>query len=82
MTFHRGQGGNLAIKDGLEFVTRMSSVTKGEKTLKEAIDDYDQGVLERGEEVAISKAQAMAFHDYANFDKSPVFKMGIKPAVN
>lgn len=55
---------------------------KGERTLKEAIDDYDQGVLERGEEVAISKAQAMAFHDYANFDKSPVFKMGIKPAVN
>ena len=82
MTFHRGQGGNLAIKDGFEFVTRMSSVVRGEKTLKEAIDDYDQGVLERGKEVAISKAQAMAFHDYSNFDNSPVFKMGIKPAVN
>jgi len=82
MTFHRGQGGNLAIKDAFEFVTRMVAVQKGEQTLEEATSEYDKGVLVRGEEVEISKAQAMAFHDYANFRNSPVFKMGIKPAAS
>jgi 2-polyprenyl-6-methoxyphenol hydroxylase-like FAD-dependent oxidoreductase len=80
MTFHRGQGGNLAIKDAYEFVTSMVAVQSGEQTLEEAISKYEEGVLVRGEEVEISKAQAAAFHDYANFKTSPIFKMGIKPA--
>jgi 2-polyprenyl-6-methoxyphenol hydroxylase-like FAD-dependent oxidoreductase len=79
MTFHRGQGGNIAIKDAFEFVNLMSAVQDGEKSLLEAMAEYDKGVLARGEEVAISKAQAAAFHDYANFDESPVMKMGVKP---
>jgi 2-polyprenyl-6-methoxyphenol hydroxylase-like FAD-dependent oxidoreductase len=79
MTFHRGQGGNLAIKDAFEFVNRISAVQKGEQSLKDAVTDYDTGVIARGEEVAISKAQAIAFHDYDTFDDSPVMKMGIKP---
>lgn len=79
MTFHRGQGGNLAIKDALEFVNTLKSVQAGDKSLSEAMKEYDAGVVERGEEVAISKAQALAFHDYANFRDSPIFKMGIKP---
>jgi 2-polyprenyl-6-methoxyphenol hydroxylase-like FAD-dependent oxidoreductase len=79
MTFHRGQGGNLAIKDALEFVNAMKTVAVGEKTLQDAMKEYDVGVVERGEEVKISKAQALAFHDYANFRNSPIFKMGIKP---
>jgi len=79
MTFHRGQGGNLAIKDAIEFVSTMQAVQSGSKILKEAMDAYDAGVVERGEEVEISKKQAVAFHDYANFRNSPVFKMGIKP---
>lgn len=80
MTFHRGQGGNLAIRDADEFVTRMIAVQKGERTLEDAVDEYDKGVLERGQEVAISKTQTDAFHDYENFMDSPVVKMGIKPA--
>jgi 2-polyprenyl-6-methoxyphenol hydroxylase-like FAD-dependent oxidoreductase len=80
MTFHRGQGGNLAIKDADEFVKRMVEVQEGRRSLKAAMDEYDRGVVERGQEVEISKQQAAAFHDYANFDSSPVFKMGIKPA--
>ncbi|KAF2433160.1 monooxygenase [Tothia fuscella] len=80
MTFHRGQGGNLAIKDADEFVTAMIDVRDGKTTLKEAMDKYDVGVVERGQEVEISKKQALAFHDYANFDNSPVMKMGIKAA--
>lgn len=79
MTFHRGQGGNIAIKDAFEFVNSLVAVQKGEKLLHEAVTKYDEGVLARGEEVAISKAQAAAFHDYENFDNSPVFKMGVKP---
>lgn len=79
MTFHRGQGGNLAIKDGFEFVNLMLAVEKGEKTLEEATKEYEVGLMERGKEVEISKAQAMAFHDYANFEQSPIYKMGIKP---
>ncbi|KXX73145.1 6-hydroxynicotinate 3-monooxygenase [Madurella mycetomatis] len=80
MTFHRGQGGNLAIKDADEFVKRMVDVHEGKLSLKVAVDDYEKGVLARGQEVEISKQQAMAFHDYENFDNSPVFKMGIKPS--
>jgi 2-polyprenyl-6-methoxyphenol hydroxylase-like FAD-dependent oxidoreductase len=79
MTFHRGQGGNLALKDALEFVNAMKSVQSGSQSLQEAMKSYDAGVVERGEEVAISKSQALAFHDYANFRNSPIFKMGIKP---
>lgn len=79
MTFHRGQGGNIAIKDAFEFVTSLVAVQNGEKTLQEAVSEYDSGVVARGEEVAISKAQAGAFHDYENFDNSPVFKMGVRP---
>lgn len=82
MTFHRGQGGNLAIKDGFEFVNGMISVQEGERTLEEALKEYDAGVLERGKEVDISKAQATAFHDYANFEQSPIYKMGIKPGTD
>lgn len=58
----------------------MIEVREGKTTLKEAMDKYDAGVVERGQEVEISKQQALAFHDYANFDNSPVMKMGIKPA--
>jgi 2-polyprenyl-6-methoxyphenol hydroxylase-like FAD-dependent oxidoreductase len=78
MTFHRGQGGNLAIQDAEEFMQRMIAVRDGKASLQEAIDDYDKGVLERGQEVAVSKTQTMAFHDYENFLNSPVVKMGIQ----
>lgn len=80
MTFHRGQGGNLAIKDADEFVTRMIKVQKGDLTLEHAITEYDAGVMERGQEVEISRLQMDAFHDYENFKDSPVMKMGIKPS--
>jgi len=76
----RGQGGNIAFCDSDNFVTAMVSVQKGEKSLKEAIDEYDKGVMARGAEVEISRTQTMAFHDYAKFMESPLMKLGIKPA--
>jgi 2-polyprenyl-6-methoxyphenol hydroxylase-like FAD-dependent oxidoreductase len=79
MTFHRGQGGNLGIKDADELVKAMVTVAKGDVTLPEAMDLYDQGALQRSEEVEISKQCTMAFLDYENFDNSPLFKMGVNP---
>jgi hypothetical protein len=58
----------------------MVTVQKGEQSLEEAVNEYDKGVVARGQEVATSKAQTMAFHDYTNFENSALFKMGIKPA--
>lgn len=80
MTFHRGQGGNLAIQDAAEFVKNIISVRDGARSLEESVNEYDRGVLERGQEVAISKAQTIAFHDYENFLNSPVVKIGIQPS--
>lgn len=80
MTFHRGQGGNLAIQDADEFVKAMVAVNDGTRNLDAAVAEYDKGVVERGQEVAISKAQTMAFHDYENFLNSPVVKLGIQPS--
>ena len=67
MTFHRGQGGNLAIKDAFEFVSKMVAVKEKKMSLEDAVNQYDVGVVERGEEVVISRTQAFAFHDYANY---------------
>jgi 2-polyprenyl-6-methoxyphenol hydroxylase-like FAD-dependent oxidoreductase len=81
MTFHRGQGGNLAIRDAYEIVNQLISVHKGEEEQQVAIDRYDKGALLRGEEVEISRQCTMAFFDYENIEKSPVFNMGISPAM-
>jgi 2-polyprenyl-6-methoxyphenol hydroxylase-like FAD-dependent oxidoreductase len=81
MTFHRGQGGNLAIKDADEFVNSITAVKRGEKDIEDAVDAYDNGALLRSAEVEISRQASMAFLDYENFDKNPVFKMGISPAM-
>lgn len=79
MTFHRGQGGNLGIKDADELVNAMVAVQKRVATLPEAINSYDQGALLRSEEVEISRKCTMAFLDYENFDNSPLFKLGVNP---
>ncbi|KAH8691651.1 putative monooxygenase [Talaromyces proteolyticus] len=81
MTFHRGQGGNLAIKDADELVKNIITVQRDKVPLQDAIDTYDKGALLRGEEVEISRQCSMAFLDYDNFENSPVFKMGVNPAV-
>ncbi|KAF2812358.1 FAD/NAD(P)-binding domain-containing protein [Mytilinidion resinicola] len=80
MTFHRGQGANNAFGDAYGFVLAMKKVKSGEKTLKEAVDEYDSNVQERGaKEVQISKSQTFFTHDWAAFKDSPVMTMGTKP---
>lgn len=81
MTFHRGQGGNLAIKDAHELFNQIISVHNGDCKQKAAIDRYDKGALLRGEEVEISRQCTLAFFDWANIEKSPVMNLGLNPAM-
>lgn len=63
MTFHRGQGGNNALRDSERFVSAMKSVKDGAKTLKQAVDEYDEDVRTRGaQEVEVSTVQTHATH--------------------
>jgi 2-polyprenyl-6-methoxyphenol hydroxylase-like FAD-dependent oxidoreductase len=76
----RGQGANNAICDSEKFAAAMIKVKKGEKTLPEAVNEYDADVVKRGRtEVEVSRVQTDAFHDHARFLESPVVKHGIKP---
>lgn len=81
MTFHRGQGGNLAIRDAYELCNKLVSIHNGENDRKTTIDIYDRGALLRGEEVEISRQCTMAFMDYKNMETSPVYQLGINPAM-
>jgi hypothetical protein len=83
MTFHRGQGGNNALRDAERFVSAMKEVKDGARSLRDAVDAYDQDVFERGlNEVDMSSKQTHAFHDYDAFLQSPLMKHGIKPTAN
>merc|ERR1711939_989897 len=78
MTFHRGQGGNNALRDANQFVSAMIDVNAGGKTLREAVDAYDAEMLQRGaSEVEMSSKQTHAFHNYQAFLESPIMKHGI-----
>lgn len=58
----------------------MVNVQRGEKTLPEAVAEYDRDVITRGrQEVEVSRIQTEAFHNYADFLESPIMKHGIKP---
>lgn len=82
-TLDRGQGANNAIRDSERFVKAMIAVKNGEKTLIEAVNDYDEDVITRGsEEVEVSRIQTDALHDHANFFNSPIMKHGIKPTLD
>lgn len=61
----------------------MCKVKSGEKSLADAVAEYDEDVINRGRtEVEVSRVQTDAFHDHANFHKSPIFKLGIKPSTS
>lgn len=80
MTFHRGQGGNNALRDAERFVAAIIEIKNGSRTLKAAVDAYDKDVWERGaSEVEMSSMQTHAFHDYEAFLNSPIMKHGIRP---
>jgi 2-polyprenyl-6-methoxyphenol hydroxylase-like FAD-dependent oxidoreductase len=84
MTPHRGQGLNNALQDAANFVAAMHKIygspeqTQG---LKQAVDEYDAEVLERGMlEMNISLKQSLFIHDWETLMQSPMVKMGMHRA--
>lgn len=74
----RGQGANNAFFDSYCFVEAMKAV-QGGAPIEQAISDYDEKILKRGqEEVQISKAQTFFTHDWENFINSPVKRRGYR----
>ncbi|KAF2205384.1 FAD/NAD(P)-binding domain-containing protein [Delitschia confertaspora ATCC 74209] len=81
MTPHRGQGLNNALQDAVHFSSAVALAASGTKTLKEAIDDYDKEVLERGMlEMQISLKQTMFIHNWETLMASPMVKLGMRQA--
>jgi hypothetical protein len=63
-------------------VAAVMSVKSGEKSLRAALDSYDEEVYERSKkEVEVSTAQTHATHDHSNYVKSPVATHGIMPTI-
>lgn len=81
MTPHRGQGLNNALQDSANYVAALLKVKSGEKTLKEAVQEYDDEVLERGGlEMRISLQQTLFIHNWETLMQSPMVKMGMHQA--
>ncbi|PSN75230.1 FAD/NAD(P)-binding domain-containing protein [Corynespora cassiicola Philippines] len=81
MTPHRGQGLNNALQDSSNFVGAVIAAASGKKSLAEAIDEYDNEVLERGStEMDISLKQSIFIHDWDMLMQSPMVKMGLHQA--
>ncbi|KAF2163171.1 hypothetical protein M409DRAFT_26614 [Zasmidium cellare ATCC 36951] len=77
MTFHRGQGMNHGIADAVKLANVLDSVHKGEKTLTEAVKEYEDEMIKRsGEEVKISKMNTEMMHDWEKFLGSPFMQRG------
>lgn len=61
----------------------MLAVKSGEKTLVQAVDQYEEDVVTRGrQEVEVSRVQTIALHNYEDFFNSPSMKHGIKPTID
>jgi hypothetical protein len=79
-TADRGQRGHNAFNDAGQFVDAIVAVRKGEKSLKDAIDEYDKGVLSRGQtEVEVSRQMTVAVNDYSKPFTSPIMTHVIRP---
>lgn len=78
----RGQGLNNAFEDAFHYVEATQSYVKAEKSLKDAIDEYDKETLERGKkEVEISNLQTYGTHHWDTLMQSPlVNKIGLNKA--
>ena len=77
----RGQGLNNALQDASNFVSAIKQAASGEKSLADAVSDYDKEVLERGSlEMKISLQQTMFIHDWSKLKDSPMVTMGMHQA--
>ncbi|KAJ4985309.1 hypothetical protein SVAN01_09160 [Stagonosporopsis vannaccii] len=75
----RGQGLNNALQDASNFVSTIVSVSSGSASLAEAVQAYDDEVLERGQtEMDISLKQSYFIHDWETLMQSPMVKIGMR----
>ncbi|KAI9783568.1 MAG: hypothetical protein M1839_003738 [Geoglossum umbratile] len=75
ITFHRGQGLNIALLDAADYVGAMVKVQNTEKTLEEAVEEYGKEVLERGTaESKMSFLSTRTVHRWEELMNSPIMK--------
>ncbi|KIW05397.1 hypothetical protein, variant [Verruconis gallopava] len=80
MTFQRGQGLNHCIADARTLSKEFEAANKGEKTLAEAIEAYQEEMIRRaGEEVEIGIGNTEMLHDWSRFLLSPLIVRGGDP---
>ncbi|KAL8747115.1 MAG: hypothetical protein Q9190_000978 [Brigantiaea leucoxantha] len=73
----RGQGLNNAVKDASDIVDAIKAAVYEEKTLQEAVSEYEAEMKPRGaKEVALSLEQALKARDMNTLKDSPLFKLG------
>ncbi|KAF1850080.1 FAD/NAD(P)-binding domain-containing protein [Cucurbitaria berberidis CBS 394.84] len=81
MTPHRGQGLNNALQDASNFVSALLKVQIGGQSLQQAVQEYDDEVLERGTlEMSISLKQTLFIHNWETLMQSPMVKIGMHQA--
>ena len=75
---HRGQGLNNGLQDAATLVEQLDAVKHGKKTLKEAVQAYEEDMKERTlKEIPISVAQARMVHSWETLMNAPFIKLGM-----
>lgn len=75
---HRGQGLNNGLQDAATLVEQLDAVNKGSRTLKAAVQAYEEDMKKRAkEEIPISVAQARMVHNWETLMNAPFIKMGM-----
>jgi 2-polyprenyl-6-methoxyphenol hydroxylase-like FAD-dependent oxidoreductase len=75
---HRGQGLNNAFMDAAEIVNALKNVQSGGKSLRQAIQDYEEEMRPRGsEEVDLSIETMMTQSTPKTFARSPLQRLGM-----
>ena len=75
---HRGQGLNNGLNDAAVLVEQLAAVKQGKKSLKEAVEAYEEDMRERTvKEIPISIAQARMVHSWETLMSAPFIKLGM-----
>jgi hypothetical protein len=70
---------NNALQDASNYVSTLVSVSKDPATLADAVQAYDDEILERGQtEMKISLQQSYFIHSWETLMQSPMVKIGMR----
>ncbi|KAK5995464.1 FAD-dependent monooxygenase dbaB [Cladobotryum mycophilum] len=71
MTMYRGEAGNHGILDAWHLLREIKAVYSGEKTRKEAMDKYEEEMMERGiPAVMLSRQACLDAHDFHGLNEN------------